>query len=99
MTLDEMLIEELNTTSNKSNLDANGHTPEDIACFNDPNCDQNQRLLSLLYQDVTGTGAGELPCGSNGVPCGPIDNGFPSWGWLLLALGGGFLAIELVARR
>lgn len=75
-------------------LDENGHTPGDIACFNDPNCDQNKRLIELLGQDINGTGAGWLP------DMTPPNNGsgIPSWAYLLGAVGIGWLVLERTAR-
>lgn len=80
-------------TNSYPGLDANGHTPADVACFNDPSCDQNQRLLDLLYQDVTGTGSGWLP------DMTPAGDGIPSWLWLVLAVGGGFFVVQTIALR
>jgi hypothetical protein len=77
-------------------LDANGNTPEDAACLADPSCDQNKRLLQLLGDEQTGTGAGSLPCGQPGNPCGP--DGQSTTAFIVLAIAFGALVIWSAAK-
>jgi hypothetical protein len=52
-------------------------------------------LADLLHQDITGTGAGSLPCGQPGNPCGAIPGAFagiPAWAWI----AGGIMATALL---
>lgn len=75
---------------NLQTLNASGNTPEEIACLQDPNCDMTANLLQLLREDLTGTGAGALPCGSDpSNPCGATSSsGIPSWiYWTIAGLG------------
>lgn len=50
-------------------------------------------LINLLNQSATGTGAGWLPCGSNGVACdanlpaAPTFAGIPLWLWVTIGAG------------
>lgn len=58
----------------------------------------NPDLISLLEQDLSGTGAGWLPCGTAATPaCGPATpNGLasiPVWAWVLLGTAVVLLAI------
>lgn len=79
---------------NYPGLDEQGHTPQDIACFNDPSCDFNQYLMQLEYEMETGTGRGYLPEVTPASVSGFL--GVPTWAWLL---GSGALAVLLLRGR
>jgi hypothetical protein len=62
--------------------------------------DPYQGAMSLLQQDITGTGAGALPCGDANGPdptCsgGNASAGVPVWLWIA---GGGLVALLLLRR-
>jgi hypothetical protein len=56
-------------------------------------------LLSLLRQDVTGTGAGSLPCGTADNPtCGPPPAPIPTWVWYAGAAVGGIVLLGAIRK-
>lgn len=60
----------------------------------DPSAD----LLDLLHQDITGTGAGSLPCGAQGSTCGPAAAPIPTWVWIAGAAAGALLLMGVTRR-
>lgn len=61
----------------------------------DPSAD----LANLLTQDLTATGAGALPCGQPGNPCGPLSSSIiPTWAWYVGAGVGGLLVLGAVRK-
>ena len=58
-------------------------------------------LISLINQDITGTGAGSLPCGgANNPTCGPplSPNSIPSWVWYAGAALGAIALIGVIRK-
>lgn len=56
-------------------------------------------LLELLREDITGTGAGSLPCGQPGNPCGPENkSAIPTWVWIAGAAAAGLFILGGLRR-
>lgn len=81
--------------STPNQVDANGMTPERVACYADPNCDTLPGLIDLLRQDITQTGAGWVSDASGAS----ASSSTPTWVWYAGAGLLGFIALSGLRGR